>query len=304
VNTVPSTPGLKRGRTEIWVGVFVLGGLLAILVLLFTLTNPALFRGRYEVTLIVDDASGLRRGDAVQMRGVGVGRVRSFAIIPRGVAIGLELEKDLTIPADSRAVLRSSSLLGEMYVDIMPGKSPEPLASDGTLHGSTAGNPIGQAGQLANQATGTLDRLQMLLSPEVIENLKQTTAELPHLLEQLSALAGEARALTDSVERTVGGVRRVTTGPELMSTVDNLDNLSQRLNALADTLDASTTSAAAILARVSRGEGSLGRLTRDDALYVNTTKAMNGISQAAAAFQHLAEDIQKNPKKYVKVSVF
>src|SRR5690625_1544522 len=57
-------------RREIWTGVFVLAGILAVLTALFTLTSPATFRGRYIVSTVVTDAGGIRRGDPVQMRGV------------------------------------------------------------------------------------------------------------------------------------------------------------------------------------------------------------------------------------------
>jgi len=52
-----------------------------------------------------------------------------------------------------------------------------------------------------------------------------------------------------------------------------------------------------VLGRVERGEGTLGKLTRDDALY-------NNLNQAATNMNALVEDIRKNPKKYINLKVF
>src|SRR6185295_5011234 len=61
----------QRGRDrEMWVGVFVIVGILATFGLLFVLTDAATFRGRYILTTVVPNAGGIRRGDPVQMRGV------------------------------------------------------------------------------------------------------------------------------------------------------------------------------------------------------------------------------------------
>ncbi|HSH46288.1 MAG TPA: MlaD family protein, partial [Longimicrobiales bacterium] len=84
-------PSRKRGR-EVWLGLFVILAVLATMTALFTLTDPSLFRGRYETNVQVPEASGIRRGDPVQMRGVNIGRVKAFQIRDRSVIIRLEIE--------------------------------------------------------------------------------------------------------------------------------------------------------------------------------------------------------------------
>ena len=66
---VPEQPGQRQVR----IGVFVIAGLIATVYLLFLLTDPSTFRGRYKVTTTVENVMGLRKGDPVQMRGVTVG---------------------------------------------------------------------------------------------------------------------------------------------------------------------------------------------------------------------------------------
>lgn len=295
----------RRRRNEIWVGVFVIVGLLAALVVLFTLTSPSLLRGNYGITAIVDSASGVRRGDPVQMKGVNIGRVRRFDIRQDGVAIELEINGTYKIPSDSRIALRSSSLLGEMFVDVQPGTAPTVLANGDSLHGaSTGGGALSKVTDVAKEASGALGQIQLLLSGDTVGNVKQSTAELAELLAQLSGLAQELRGVTGNVGRAAAGVRRATAGPELADTVENMAVLTRRLNEVADSLGASADEAASVLGRINRGEGSLGRLSRDETLYANANRAMVGLAQASSALAALAEDVRKQPGRYINLSLF
>src|SRR5512132_3320087 len=91
----------------LWVGLFLILGLVALLAALFILTDAALFRGRYIVTTHVADAGGIRRG----------------------------LEGEYDVPVDSKVLLKSSGLLGGMVADIVPGKAAQKLKNGDTVAG-------------------------------------------------------------------------------------------------------------------------------------------------------------------------
>jgi phospholipid/cholesterol/gamma-HCH transport system substrate-binding protein len=282
-------------RHEVWVGVLVLAAVISTVTILFAITNPAFFRGRYEVTMLVDDAQGLRRGDPVRMRGVNVGRVRGFSLKNDGVAIGLELERRYPVPRDSRIVLTTTSVLGDKAAEILPGKSQDQLQGGDVVKGGAAnGNDLsGSMSGIAQEAGDALDRVKDLLSPETVENVEESSAEAKELLQDLNRLSGQLRSL-------VSGLSDATEGP----TLDNIESASGRLEELAQNLDHASLTATALLTRVQRGEGTLGKLSRDESLYRDATMAAQSVSKAAAAIQELAADIRKNPGRYVKISVF
>ena len=112
-----ATPRLAGGR-EVRVGGFLLLGALAFGTVLFLMTDPATFRGRYMVGTEVIEAGGIRRGDAVQMRGVNIGRVHEFELTSNGVLITLEIEGRWGIPEDSHTVLGGLDLLGRPFVKV------------------------------------------------------------------------------------------------------------------------------------------------------------------------------------------
>jgi len=303
----PPPPSRGRDR-EVWVGVFVLAGLATALALLFTLTDAALFRGRYLVTTLVPDAGGIRRGDPVQMRGVNIGRVQRFKISPEGVAIRLEIEGEYSIPVDSRVELKSAGLLGGMVADVQPGSSSESLRNGGRLPGSNASQLMSTATGVANSAHDLLERLQKALTEQTIANLKNTaanaergSAELEKLLKDLQAVTSEQRGklseLTDTLRKTAQSLDKTVSRPELDRAIARLDDLTAQMNKVAGSLDRSSASLESVLARVDHGEGTLGRLSKDEALYESLTQASRSLNQ-------LLEDIRRNPKKYVKLSLF
>ncbi len=299
----------RRGADQtVWVGLFLVLGLVATLIALLVLTDAAIFRGRYIVSTQVPDAGGIRRGDPVQMRGVNIGRVQRFEIDKDGVRIHLEIEGEYKIPADSRVELKSAGLLGGLVADIVPGTSDKKLKYGDTLAGNQAQALTDATNRIAAQVEGVLGKMDQALAPQTIENIHGSTAALHSLLKQLSATVDEQKRqisdLTASLRRSSAGLEKATTGPELERTVKRLDALSERLDRVSGTLERSSQSLDSVLGRIDRGEGTLGKLSKDPALYDSLNAAAQGLERTTADIRKLTEDVRKNPKKYLKISVF
>lgn len=294
----------RRGGQEVRIGAFVIAGIFAVVLALFLLTDPALFRGRYNVSTVVENAGGIRGGDPVQMRGVNIGRVRAFEIGSEGVQIRMELEGEYDVPQDSRVVLRSGGLLGGMIAEIVPGDSDQALESGAVLPGSSESGLAGlteSAEGIAVRTDTVLGRVQSLLDPRTIGAVGTSAAELQALLTKLSALAeeqrGELAALSGSLRRSAAGVEGAATGPELERSVARVDSLTARLNATTERLDRASGSLETVLGRLERGEGTLGKLSVDESLY-------NNLNQTAVSVNELVADIQANPRRYINLRVF
>ncbi|HEX6746012.1 MAG TPA: MlaD family protein [Longimicrobium sp.] len=299
----------RSPRREVQVGIFVLAGILAVLAALFILTDPGTFRGRYYVTTVVRDAGGIRARDPVQLSGVNIGRVADLKLTPQGVRMRLEIEGQYHFPDDSKVRLTAKGLLGEMVADVLPGSSRnqaqpgELLASaeqDQGL-GGTAQDLAGTAKQVGGRADTLLMRANLLLSQEAIGSVHSSASELQAMLGSLQALAADQRvqlsALSASLRRSAAGVESATTRPELARAIARTDSLTARLDAATGQLHQASTSLAVVMGRMERGEGTLGRLSKDDSLYVNLNSAVANLNQ-------LTNDIRANPKKYLSVSVF
>ena len=83
-----------------------------------------------------------------------------------------------------------------------------------------------------------------------------------------------------------------------------MDSITKQLDEVTASFARSSKSAEGLLARIDRGEGSLGKLSKDDALYVNTNEAMLSFSKAAQELAKLTEDLRRQPKRYLNLSLF
>jgi phospholipid/cholesterol/gamma-HCH transport system substrate-binding protein len=295
------------------VGIFVLVGILSVLFALFLLTDPGTFRGRYYISTLVETAGGIRKGDPVQLRGVNIGRIRSFEIQDNGVRVRMELEGEYPVPSDSRVYLSSNGLLGGVVATILPGRSRQKLADGGILPstdaaGAGASDIMATATAVGTRADTVLGRAQALLSQQTIGAVQTSATELQAMLTELSALAAEQRrelqGVSGSLRRSAAGVEGAATRPELARAIARTDSISLRMDAAARSFNAAGESMASIAGRIDRGEGTLGKLSRDESLYNNLNAAAANINQTATRYGSLAEDIQANPKKYINLRVF
>lgn len=302
-------PPVRGKNQELWVGLFVIIGTLTTVYLLLTLTDAAMFRGRYIVSSTVKDASGVRKGDPVQMRGVGIGRVQKFLISSSGVKVYLEIEGEYnTIPADSHVELVSAGLLGGMVARVIPGTAADVAKNGSELAGEIPASIQQQADDIAGEAKKTLTRVQTLLSDPMIKDTQSSVKELDTLLKRLSSIANEQqkelKTLTTSMREASQNIEKATSREEIDRAMKRLDILSASAERTSVTIESSTKALDAVLGRIQRGEGTLGKLSTDDTLYKNLNKTLESMDATSLEAKNLLADLKANPKKYLKVSVF
>ena len=305
---LPPMPRVHGRHREARVGLFAILGVFAIWFALMTLTSPALFRGRYILRTSVPNAAGIRKGDPVRMQGVNIGRVIGFGIGGQGVELRLEIEGQYEVPCDSHVELKGSGLLAGMVADVLPGASARKASWGDELPGANGPGMFDKVDNLAGEADKVTVRLQRLMSDDTIRNVQDSTGQMSKLLRQLSGVVGDQRgelaALSGSLRRSAEGMEKVTAGPELQRVVTQVDELTQRMDRLVANMDHSTASLDAILGRVDHGEGTLGKLSRDDALYKSASQATTDFGKAAVELQKLVEDIRRQPKRYISMHLF
>lgn len=290
-----------RGRHEVRTGIFVLAGMLAVVGALFLLTDPASLRGRYILVTRVDDAGGIRRGDPVLMKGVNIGRIHAFEMAPTGqVDIQMEIDGQWELPVDSRTRLAGAGLLGGQTMEVLRGTSSTMVESMDTLQGlGAAGGVLESASSVAQRADTVLMRLQETLDNGTVSAIRGSAADLERTMTDLRALAASQRTqlatLTATLNRTAAGFE--PSGPEARRVIARADSAAQVMNRTAATLDRAASSLDEVLGRINAGQGTLGRLSRDDSLYVS-------LNRAASEIANLAADIRANPRKYLNLEIF
>jgi phospholipid/cholesterol/gamma-HCH transport system substrate-binding protein len=131
---------MQRSKNDVWVGLFVLIGALAVLFLALKAANLLTwnFRSDYSVSAKFDNIGGLKSGAAVKSAGVVVGRVKKIEFDGESfqAKVTLGLQSEHAFPQDSSLKILTSGLLGEQYLDISPGADEKNLAA-GDRIGST-----------------------------------------------------------------------------------------------------------------------------------------------------------------------
>lgn len=116
---------MNRKLTDLWVGLFVLAGFAAILILALKAGNLASFNfsETYQVLAKFDNIGGLKVRAPVKSAGVVVGRVSKVAFDDQEfqALVTLSMDKAFEFPKDTSAKIQTSGLLGEQYIGLSPG---------------------------------------------------------------------------------------------------------------------------------------------------------------------------------------
>ncbi len=124
---------MQRSKNDVWVGLFVLLGALALVFLALQSANLLSFsvdKG-YPVTAKFDNIGGLKPKAAVKSAGVVVGRVESIGFDDKTfqAKVQLSMDKRFAFPKDSSLKILTSGLLGEQYIGIEAGADAANLAA-------------------------------------------------------------------------------------------------------------------------------------------------------------------------------
>ncbi len=290
----------QAGKRQVRVGIFVLAGLIGTISLLFALTNPSMFRGRYRITTTVDNALGLRAGDPVQMRGVTIGDVDAFELTGQedSVVITLEIEGRWPIPEGSTTQLVQPGLMAPRTVEVLPGPGPGTVGRGDNIPGVARRGLLDDTEGLGEKGQIALDKIAELLSDKNIEAISGTAEGLNDLVADLSDLVeSERENLAEVIQslRVAADGLAETTGPEMRDDLASLmargDSVMGRINTTSETIEGVAQSLETILTRIQNGEGTLGQLWASDSLYTN-------MSATIESARLLLEDIQENPERY------
>ena len=117
---------MQQKSLDLWVGLFVLLGVLALFFLAMkagNLGSSMTFDKTYAVTTRFDNIGGLKPRAAVKSAGVVVGRVADIQFNDKTfqASVTLNLDERYKFPKDSSAKILTSGLLGEQYIGLEPG---------------------------------------------------------------------------------------------------------------------------------------------------------------------------------------
>lgn len=298
---------------EVRIGIAVIAAAAVLIFGIIYLRGMDLRSQQYSLTVRYRNVNGLKEGDAVTVSGLSVGHVADMTLHGTEIAVALAIKARIQLPDDSQAILKSATIMGGKYIEIVPGTGAHMLSDGDSLVGhyeadlseltSTLAPISGQVLGILENINQTLDEPTRRQIQVTVANIARSSARLQEIIltegqeadkafrdfSQFSRdLASFARTL-DSLAQSQGG--------NVESTLHSLKTVSTQVERVAGRLDRSSEALQEILGNIRKGKGTLGRLVYDDKLY-------DDVDSLAINLTLLVKDLRENPGRYVNVSVF
>jgi phospholipid/cholesterol/gamma-HCH transport system substrate-binding protein len=271
---------------------------------------------------VYGDVSGINDASPVLYNGMKVGQVIGTEMLPDGsgrIAVSFQIhEKQLKLTKDTKAEIFSSDFFTRS-IRIIQGTSPELATKGDTLNGGaqlslteTVNQQIDPLkrkaeGMLAN-VDSILTSLQLILNVDARKDIDASFSSLRGTLDNVRNTTQRLDALlaaeTTTIHATLENLNKVSgtlanNSDELGRIFSNMDSLSAsladgRLDKIMANVTATSDQLKATLAGLEEGKGTMGKLMKDDSLYVN-------LNQASHQLDLLLEDLRTNPNRYFSV---
>lgn len=203
-------------------------GILGILVFLFLIFmafagSGLISFGGQEVSAIFRDGLNVTpRSSEVRVSGINVGKVDTVTLDGNRVLVTMTVDGDVDVRSDATAVLRLKSILGEKYVALDPGSSPDKL--QGPIEETLVGTDFTT---LAAGGPGSFDLNEALRGQTVQDTLQRTAEKVPEKGDMIEQRIARLRQSMDNA---------VTNQQNIVTTLDNLAIITNALVGASDDL--------------------------------------------------------------------
>jgi len=273
-----------KNTLETRLGVFFALALIAGVVLVELAGGFNFFKQGVRIRARFNTVQELQKGDPVRMAGVEIGRVENIKLVENKVEVTIKVSKDAEIKTDSKATVKFTGLMGQNFVSISFGAPTAPKISDGAELETTEQADLSSImTKLDNVATGVEglaknlggDNLNNLLGP-FVDFMKQNNPRLTTILLNMQTLSSQIAEGKGTVGKLIADE---TLYSSAVNAVTNLNHTAQDIQTLVQDAKTAVNQTKDMINNVNAGKGTLGMLTKDEALYRETTTAMGNLRE-------------------------
>lgn len=274
------------------------------------LKGSDLFGSSKKFYVNYDNVEGLAPGAGVTISGLVVGKVNSIILNEKGkLLVEILMTNPIEVPKSSKALIYAPGFIGGKQISIEPNYADTNMAVSGDFLAS--GTQLGMLDSLGEKADPIAKKLDSVLlnvntlvksinntlDPVAQKNLQNALAELNKTMINANGITTKFDRIVSNNEGRIDGIMT-----NFNATSKNLNTLSNDLaqsdiKAIIGKFDNAASNLDKLLADIDKGNGNIGKLMKDEALYNNLNKASKELNQ-------LLEDVKLNPKRYINISVF
>ncbi len=271
-----------------------------------------LFEKTRTFKVVYSKVDGLAASNPVTLNGYTIGKVQKINFNPNNtkeLIVDIMIENDVKFSKSSKAELYETGLIGGKAIAIIPDYENTKIANSGDYLVGTVKPGLTD---LVNQI---MPQIQLQLE-EVMQKAKVVLSNINTLFDEetkqsLKSSIDQFSSLTNSLSETSENINALIkdNSSSFTSTIENLNETSLKmndistsiteanLNSILKNLDSTVSNLNNITNKMTRGEGTMGKLIYDPKLFENLDNATKNL-------EVLIEDIKANPKRYVHFSIF
>lgn len=305
---------------EIKAGIIALISVIGFVLVFQFMKGKSLFTTDNIFYAVYDNVQGVEPASKVSINGLKVGRVDQIKPVTAKngavhFVVAIAVDRDFKVAKNSEVEIFEPGLMSakELRINLA---YDGPMAKDGdTLKGSQELSMLSNLGQqvgpVKDQLQVVLKRVDSLMVNANAITDAQNQAEIRALLSNLNrtvasfeSTSRQANALVANndprVQKMLDNANLATISAR--STIDKFGNVAdevdvQKLNTAIDKLSLTADKLSSVVGSIQNGNGTLGKVMKDEELYNNLNNASNNLNQ-------LIEDMKANPKRYINFSVF
>jgi phospholipid/cholesterol/gamma-HCH transport system substrate-binding protein len=278
-----------------------------------------IFSRETKLYAIYDRVDGLAVSKPVLINGFPIGRVSEMKLLPSGkTLVEFKIAPDYEVPKNTTARLESTDLLGSKAIVFSLGNSKENAKDQDTLSSNVEKSlaesvqPVQKkAEQIITKMDSLLTSINSVVDARFQKNINRSFQSIANTLETLEGTSKKVDGLvgnqTSRIDAILGNAESITAN--LKNNNEHLNNILANFDKVSDDVAKSNiletlqkangaiSDLQATINKINNGEGSVGLLLNDEALYQN-------LNNAAKNLDNLMIDIKARPKRYVSFSVF
>jgi len=296
----------KSTNQKIKLGIFVIIGSLFFIIAIYFIGNKKdMFNETIQISAVFKNVNGLQHGNNVRFSGINVGTVKKIIIVNDSlIKVDMLIEEDIAshIKKDAMASIGSDGLVGNMIVNIIPGKKSNEMVKDGDVIlsenktstdeilktiNSTSENAkliTDNLVKITNQINSKKGTIGMLINDTVMsDDLKQTIYNLKVTTQSTSkSMANLNKIITDlnNKDNVVGALKDTVTGRKIKMIIVNLEKSSEQINKT--------------ITNLKDGKGALNYLSNDPKLVKQIDSTMINLNQASSKLNENLEALKHN----------
>ena len=304
----------KTSKEKLKLGLFVVTGLLLFVFAIYLIgANQNMFGKKVTISANFNNVNGLLLGNNVRYSGINVGNVKAISMVNDStinVTMNIEEKMLIHIKKDAIATIGTDGLVGNMIVNIIPGKGNVPIVASGDEIQSYT--KIGTADMLntlsvtnENAALLTAKLLKvadaladskgtfgMLIKDTIMSsNLKLTVNQLRITSTEASKAMKELNAIISSIN-----FNESVAGTLLNDSIQayKVKNIITNLNESSEDIKTVITNLNETITNVKDGKGALNYLSNDVELVKSIEETMKSINEGTAKFNENMEALKHN----------